>query len=156
MKIWFDTEFIDDGKSIELISIGMVREDGAQYYAENAECDLSRACEWVQKNVVPHLTGPKKSREQMKQEVVAFAGFRPEFWTYFGAYDWVVLAQFFGRMMDLPTEWPMHPMDIQQERVLHGIFDLPKQEGRAHNALDDAIWTRDAYYYIFGNRPNLG
>lgn len=30
MKIWFDTEFIEDGKTIDLISIGMVREDAAR------------------------------------------------------------------------------------------------------------------------------
>lgn len=29
MRIWFDTEFIEDGKTIDLISIGLVREDGA-------------------------------------------------------------------------------------------------------------------------------
>ena len=28
MKIFFDTEFIEDGKTIELLSIGLVREDG--------------------------------------------------------------------------------------------------------------------------------
>ena len=26
LKIWFDTEFIEDGKTIDLISIGMVSE----------------------------------------------------------------------------------------------------------------------------------
>jgi hypothetical protein len=29
MKIWFDTEFYENGETIKLISIGMVREDGA-------------------------------------------------------------------------------------------------------------------------------
>jgi len=28
MKIWFDTEFYEDGRTIDLISIGLVREDG--------------------------------------------------------------------------------------------------------------------------------
>lgn len=57
MKIFFDTEFIDDGESIELISIGMVSEDGRQFYAENRECDLSKACKWVVENVFPSLQG---------------------------------------------------------------------------------------------------
>ena len=34
MKIWFDTEFIEDGKTIDLISIGMVRQDSATLYFE--------------------------------------------------------------------------------------------------------------------------
>ena len=37
MKIFFDTEFIEDGKTIDLISIGMVREDGETYYASSPE-----------------------------------------------------------------------------------------------------------------------
>jgi len=55
MRIWFDTEFIDDGKNIELLSIGMVREDGKTYYAEAKEADRSRATGWVSQNVLPQL-----------------------------------------------------------------------------------------------------
>lgn len=55
MKYWFDTEFIDDGKTIELISIGIVAEDGREYYAINLDCDLSKASEWVQENVISKL-----------------------------------------------------------------------------------------------------
>lgn len=149
MKIWLDTEFIEDGKTIELISIGMVRDDGYKYYAESEECDLSRASEWVQKNVLPHLSGVKTPRKQIAEDIIKFAGYRPEFWVYFGAYDWVVICQLFGTMMDLPTEWPMHPMDIQQKRVELGIKDLPANTGTAHNALADAIWTREAYNFIY-------
>ena len=39
MKIFFDTEFIEDGKTIDLLSIGAVRDDGETYYAEPAEAD---------------------------------------------------------------------------------------------------------------------
>lgn len=28
MKYWYDTELIEDGKTIDLISVGMVAEDG--------------------------------------------------------------------------------------------------------------------------------
>ena len=28
MKYWLDTEFMEDGKTIDLLSIGIVREDG--------------------------------------------------------------------------------------------------------------------------------
>lgn len=33
MRIFYDTEFLEDGNTIELISIGMVAEDGREYYA---------------------------------------------------------------------------------------------------------------------------
>lgn len=148
MRIFFDTEFIDDGKAIELISIGMVREDGTVGYFESGECDLKRACPWVTQNVVPHLTGRKSTRETIAREIVAFAGFQPEFWGYFADYDWVVMCQLFGRMMDLPKHWPMFCMDIQQVRIEKGIGALPKQESIAHNALNDAIWTRDVFNWM--------
>lgn len=145
MKIWFDTEFIEDGKTIDLISIGMVREDGKTLYRENLECDLSRASPWVQQNVIPHLTGDAVSRVMIRQEVRQFAGESPEFWAYFADYDWVVLCQLFGTMMDLPEGWPMFCMDIQQERARQGYPDLPEQSGVTHNALADALWAKEAW-----------
>ena len=63
MRIWFDTEFIEDGKTIDLISIGAVREDGRQFYAENAECDLGRASPWVVAHVFPHLSSGQNPYE---------------------------------------------------------------------------------------------
>lgn len=59
MRFWFDTEFIEDGRTIDLVSIGMVSEDGRKFYAEPAECDLSRASPWVVTNVLPQLHGRK-------------------------------------------------------------------------------------------------
>lgn len=42
MKYFFDTEFHEDGRTIDLISIGIVAEDGREYYAINRECDFDR------------------------------------------------------------------------------------------------------------------
>lgn len=33
MRYFYDTEFIEDGHTIDLISIGVVAEDGRSYYA---------------------------------------------------------------------------------------------------------------------------
>jgi hypothetical protein len=65
MKIFYDTEFIEDGRTIDLISIGMVAEDGREYYAVNSEIDQWVGSEelhkrianhrWLIENVVPHL-----------------------------------------------------------------------------------------------------
>lgn len=54
-KYFIDTEFIEDGKTIDLISIGIVREDGESLYLQNVECDFSKATDWVWRNVFPHL-----------------------------------------------------------------------------------------------------
>lgn len=138
MRIWFDTEFIEDGKTIDLLSIGMVREDGRRYYAEPAETDLSKAGDWVRANVLPHLSGKKTPRAQIAAEIVDFAGADPEFWAYFASYDWVALCQLFGTMMDLPKGWPMYVHDF---KVLAGPeYRMPENAlGQEHNALADAV-----------------
>jgi hypothetical protein len=141
---FFDTEFIEDGRTIELLSIGIVRDDGATYYAEPAESDRGNAGRWVRENVLPHLTGPVKPRAEIAAEIVAFVGPRPEFWAYFADYDWVVLCQLFGTMMDLPLGWPMFCMDLKQFAVSLGDPDLHalvSPDGPEHNALADARWV---------------
>jgi hypothetical protein len=63
MKIWYDTEFIDTGKEIELLSIGMIREDGKTYYAVVQDLNLmheawftvSGGDYWLRKNVMNSL-----------------------------------------------------------------------------------------------------
>ena len=54
-KYFLDTEFIEDGKTIDLISIGLVCEDGRSLYLQNAECEFGKASDWVWRNVFPHL-----------------------------------------------------------------------------------------------------
>lgn len=52
--IWSSFE---DGRTIELISIGIVCEDGWEYYAVNSEMPIERIGQhdWLCRNVVPHL-----------------------------------------------------------------------------------------------------
>jgi 3'-5' exoribonuclease-like protein len=56
-KYYYDTEFLDDGNTINLISIGIVCEDGREYYAVNKEADWVRILQnkFLMENVVPHL-----------------------------------------------------------------------------------------------------
>jgi hypothetical protein len=148
MRFWFDTEFIDTGKQVHLLSIGIVSEDGRTYYAEPDDAPKELACEWVQKNVLPHLTGEVKPRRLIAADIHSFCGARPEFWAYFASYDWLVLCQIYGRMLDVPAHWPNFVMDVQQLRIELGVGNLPKQESTEHNALNDAIWTKLAWEFL--------
>lgn len=145
MRIFFDTEFIEDGKTIDLISIGAVREDGLQFYAESAACDYSKASDWVKANVLPSLRGGRSliPRSDIAEHFREFAGDDPKFWAYFSAYDWVALCQLYGTMMDLPKGWPMWCRDIKQELARQGIVDLPAQMTVEHDALADALYTKE-------------
>lgn len=151
MKYFLDTEFIEDGHTIDLISIGIVCDDGRRYYAESSDADLSKANRWVQENVLPHLRGNPVPRAKIANDVVAFVQVgegKPEFWGYYADYDWVVLCQLFGTMLDLPDRWPMFCMDIKQLAVSLGDPRLPEQGEEEHHALADAWWNRDTYYYL--------
>ena len=63
MRYFLDTEFIENGKTIDLISIALVSEDNREYYALNYECDYSQASDWVQQNVLVFL--PQKPLPQL-------------------------------------------------------------------------------------------
>lgn len=67
MKYFLDTEFIEGFKEslfskrrhfIDLISIGIVAEDGREYYAISNEFNYYDASPWVRKNVISKLEGP--------------------------------------------------------------------------------------------------
>jgi len=57
MLYFFDTEFLDDGNTIDLISIGIVAEDGRELYACNldARLDLAAKISWMKENVLAKL-----------------------------------------------------------------------------------------------------
>jgi hypothetical protein len=151
MRMFLDTEFIEDGRTIDLLSIGVVAEDGREFYREtklSAEYVRRHANDWVKVNVLPHLTGDTDHRADIAQDLVTFVGERPEFWGYYADYDWVVLCQLYGRMVDLPAGWPMFCMDLQQLAVSKGNPKLPTQTTTEHHALADARWNRDVYEFL--------
>lgn len=150
MKYWFDTEFIEYPCTIDLISIGIVSEDGRTIYLVSSEFDESKASDWVKENVIAKLgTQDRVSREEMKRQVVKFIGHdNPEVWAYYADYDWVALCWLMGTMMDLPKGWPMYCRDIKQLCADKGNLELPQQSEGEHNALDDAKWNREAYEFL--------
>lgn len=154
MRFWFDTEFYENGRTIELISIGVVSEDGRTYYAETPEARrLAATTHWLAANVAPHLTQDNRhtyERWQIGNALITFMGEKPEIWAYYADYDWVVLCQLFGTMMSLPAGWPMYCRDVKQLCDERGNPRLPKQSGQEHHALADAKWTREAWLFLNG------
>ncbi|MGO2515400.1 MAG: polyadenylate-specific 3'-exoribonuclease AS, partial [Corynebacterium variabile] len=53
MRYFYDTEFIEDGRTIDLVSIGVVAEDGREFYAVSSDFNERRAGSWVRRNVLP-------------------------------------------------------------------------------------------------------
>lgn len=154
MKYFYDTEFLEDGKTIDLISIGITAEDGREYYAvcQDMPVDRIRKHKWLMSNVMPHLpfSAEWKPREQIRAEVNEFllAVDEPELWAWFGAYDHVVLAQLFGTMLELPPGIPMYTNDVRSLVDWTGINRLPNQTGAEHDALADARHVKAMYEHI--------
>lgn len=170
----YDTEFLEDGTSIDLISIGIVAEDGREYYAvaSDADWDRIKKYRWLCDHVVPRLpltskverTGfgsnhyaifaldttdvRVKPRWVIANEVRDFllAGDgQPELWADYGAYDHVALCQLWGPMIRLPEGLPMWTNDLQQVRAGR---DLPPQESGEHDALADARHVMDCLRHL--------
>lgn len=169
-NIYFDFEFIDDGREIVPISLGMctdkvhvgneVKNCSQELYLEYA-FDPARANDWVRANVFPHLEhsmggnimGTRWARTQeIEQWVKKVCGdTKPMFWGYYPSYDWVLLCQHFGTMTQLPKGWPMRPECLMQFADHLGVAksDFPKQPENAHNAFADAKWNRDLHDYLY-------
>lgn len=158
----YDTEFVDNGKTIDLISIGIVCEDGREYYAVNSDMNEEgvRSCDWLMENVWPHLPlvnyrkggyagfldksstllKPKWCIANEVREFFAAGGDDVELWAYYAAYDHVALAQLWGPMMNLPKCIPMWTHDLMQLIEPLSGFEKPVQRGDEHHALADARW----------------
>ena len=146
MRYFYDTEFIEDGRTIELISIGVVAEDGREYYAVSTEFDPERAGSWVRANVLPKLPPPAsqlwRSRKQIRQDLEEFFDIRGsdpiELWAWVAAYDHVALCQLWGAMPALPQAIPRFTRELRQLWEEHGSPHMPPRPKDAHDALVDA------------------
>lgn len=191
--IYFDTEFsegffkpiswlpewIPGNKpkwGIELISIGMVDDDGKEYYAINK--DFSGRCnEWVRKNVLTKLperwiidydnwwnryhgeshyicTENKlyKTLDEIKGDILDFCApgsgdGSVSFSSYYADYDWVLLCTLFGSMVDLPEAFPMFCVDMKQE--FERLVMLKHQERMEEKAWEKRCVTCEDEYEGF-------
>lgn len=176
MRYFIDTEFYEDGTRIHPISIGIVAEDGRELYMEMLDFDIMKVPprHYVLQYVLPltyrhgmitssHYKGDHAARVDL--ETVHLVNRRravktlneflrgdtaPEFYGYFADYDWVLLAQLFGTMMDLPEHFPKWCRDLKQMAWERGrdatwIKEHVPQPAAAHNALEDARWCAQLY-----------
>lgn len=150
MKYFLDTEFIEHDSGIQLVSIGIVDENGETFYAESSEIDSRLADTWVKANVLSKLhywghwpvadinidqdtltqfpfgrnqSGFYGSESQIKEALLAYFedDLDPEFYAYFADYDWVVFCRIFGRMIELPPRFPKFCIDLKQMMWERGL-----------------------------------
>lgn len=110
--------------------------------------------------------------EDMQPIQANFVWDKPEFYAYYADYDWVVFCWLFGKMMDLPSNFPMYCKDLKQmidnncafwkgqgelgigpKDMTHEILKehphYPKQDSsKSHNAIEDARWNKKLYEFL--------
>ncbi len=172
MRVFYDTEFLEDGHTIDLISIGIYLENGKEYYAVSTEFNSVKVLRhpWLMKNVmnsighevvefnnIPYrmqITDPAaRTRAEIREGIVdlllPYVNEGIELWAYYAAYDHVALAQLWGRMLDLPYPVvPMYTNDIMTLSALKGHPELPAQVAGNHNALSDAKHNKVMFDYL--------
>lgn len=180
MKYFLDTEFIERPGSIQLISIGIVAEDGREYYQIARGFDYQEVwCDdWLRQNVISQILSESSNgygvtpditydsmvqvfessalwTHEIAKEVLDLIGddSDPKFYGYYADYDWVVFCWLFGRMIDLPKNFPMYCRDLKQmlaERELGKgwVKSMCPQTENEHNALADARWNKKLYEAI--------
>lgn len=143
---------------------------GQGLYVVITDADRTRCNEFVKEHVVPYLdvepegaTTIRCTKAEAGRKILSWintlgpAGNRVEFWAYFGDYDWVLFAQLFGTMSDLPPYLPQICLDLKQELMRRGYMrksEIPELEGlQIHNAYDDALWNFHVDSWLNGLKP---
>jgi hypothetical protein len=168
MKLFFDTEFTELHQKTTLISLGIIAEDGREFYAEFTDYDKSQVTPWIEENVMTKLKflpNPSShfwtNRNEINLECCGNTAFvrqelrlflqkwdKVEMWSDCPAYDWVLFCNIFGTAFDIPSNVYYIPFDICTLFKMTGIDpDINREKFGAgevyaempkHNALWDA------------------
>ena len=145
MRYFYDCEFIEDGRTIELVSIGMVDEGGREFYAVSTEFDPARAIPWVRDHVLDKLPSPAdpawRPLTRIRADLLEFLtapGEPVELWAWMSAYDHVALCQLWGDMRALPRLIPRFTHELRQRWEDRGCPPVPSAPADRHDALADA------------------
>ena len=145
VRYFYDCEFIEDGRTIDLVSIGVIDETGREFYAVSTEFDPSRAITWVRRHVLDKLPPPSdptwRTLEKIRTDLLAFLnepGEPIELWAWMAGYDHVALCQLWGDMRALPRAIPRFTHELRQVWEDQGCPELPPAPPDQHSALADA------------------
>lgn len=150
MLIFFDTEFTELHPEAKLISVGLVAEDGRDFYAELSDTwRLDDCSEFVRTEVLPYLEGGQHLMTRAEL-CLALGNWLESFErsvqlvTDAPSWDWPWIAVIFDEDHLLPANLVRRPALLEQtEQELEQIRQA--QPSRRHHALDDARVMRLAW-----------
>lgn len=133
MNIFFDTEFTGLRKDTQLISIGLISEDGKEFYAEFASINTELINDWVMENVLMNTAKYGQvnetdivinendyhfgTREEIQEELKEWLSQFDEVQLVSDVchYDMVLFIDIFGSAFDLPENVSPVCYDINQD-----------------------------------------
>lgn len=163
MRFFVDTEFDFDAErcTVTPVSVGIVSEDGHEYYAIDSVVNRTTFRQACSRFVLDHVLpvadhGPGRLSVKPREEIAAgireFVGPRgeTEFWGDYAAFDYVVLSIIMGGFDAWPNGWPMTIRDLQEtpagREASGSVVSL-----KPHHALFDARAVKSAYDLAFGD-----
>lgn len=147
MKIFFDTEFTGLQQDTDLMSIGLVSENGLEFYAELNDYRKDKVNDWIKANVENNFTGKNvMSMPDLRVALTDWLGMfdNVEMWSDCLAYDWVLFCEIWFGAFNVPQNIYYIPFDLSTLLKIKGFDpDVNREEfvgmkGPKHNALHDA------------------
>jgi hypothetical protein len=160
---FLDFEYLDRGgrHPIIPISMGLVKHDlktmrrqtlYLEFLLTQREQRAVLQSEWIRRNVLPHMKHENYvTREQAVVEIAEFLELEKhrivEMWTWYGAFDMVIMSGLHGPLGSMPTSLPMFTMDLKQWQMQCELPRemVPDQPENQHHAGADAEWNATMY-----------
>lgn len=150
-------EVMENGITIELISLALVAENGRGVYVQNSSCDFTQADSETCKNVLSNLGYFDMAQRKPQNDPVPWARYEeigrivlaflkqdtdptPQFWAYYGAYDFVAFCQVFGPHR--PNNIPPYFHELRQALDAEGKYECTPPIELPRHALDRARWVK--------------
>lgn len=179
MKIFFDTEFTQLVPDTTLVSIGMVADNGKEFYAELTDYNQNLVDDWIQEHVLGNLLF--NDREPFAERIGALQFVKADtarvglelqrwlnefdtvnLWSDCMHYDMVLFQGLFGGAFSVPSHVNYIGFDISTVMQMFGLDpDISREafidrpiDGIKHNALYDARVIQACYHKLQRNRDS--
>lgn len=134
LKYWYDTKYIEHDSIIDLVSIGIVCEDGREFYGINWECNFSKASNWDWDNTLKFLPFRPIDMESTKGKTPWYSRQNLR----------IAVSEFFRARMGFP-----------EDRHLSGKWFIPDIEPHPELWTFYSAHSYVAFCQLFGTTINL-
>lgn len=169
MKVFFDTEFTGLYKDNSLISIGLISEDGKEFYAEINNINTNNMSDWIKSNVlkntitygnipIDNIVSSTDNFYSVNSDTLDLFNSLSNWFSQFDEvqlvsdvchYDMVLLINVFGTAFDLPKNVSPVCYDINQD--IAKFMDITDKEAFDINRED---FLSDYGIGVIGNKHN--